>query len=153
MTIASFVISCLAVLVAGIALWYARGQKVAAEQSAIQAKRSADAAADIVRIEQERRAEEVAEAERNRVRFKLISVGRMRYLLHNQGTDSAYGVHVDGGEQVVEGGDEPEIDEFPADDHREYFFDAAPGEPRRIEVSWHLNPDCSDARQSVTLRF
>jgi type II secretory pathway pseudopilin PulG len=95
MTVASFVISCVAVLAAIGAAWYGRGQKRAAEQSAVEAKRSADAAAEVTRIEQQRRAEEVTEADRRRVMFELVFHKGNSYLLRNEGTDSAYGVHVD----------------------------------------------------------
>jgi hypothetical protein len=61
MTIASFVISCLAAVAAVAAAWYVRGQKRAADLAASEAKRSADAAAEVVDIERSRRADEVAE--------------------------------------------------------------------------------------------
>lgn len=71
MTVAAFVISCFGLLVACLAAWYGRGQKRAAEKSADEAKRSADAAVALAEVEAARRAEEVAESERGRVRFVL----------------------------------------------------------------------------------
>ena len=86
------------------ALWYSRGQKLAAdrsaraaEASAAEAKRSADAASDLTAIERERRGEEVATAIAERVRFNLRHYGGNRYVLRNDGTGPAYKVRVDTG--------------------------------------------------------
>lgn len=80
MTVAAFVISCLSVLAAGLAVWYARAQKRvaeraaaasersadAAESSAREATRSADAATELASIERDRRADEIEHAEQER---------------------------------------------------------------------------------------
>ncbi|CAM3385628.1 hypothetical protein KIPE111705_05800 [Kibdelosporangium persicum] len=149
MTIASFVISCLAFVVAGIAAWYARRQAHAAEQSADEAKRSADAAAAMASIEEERRADEVAEAERHRVRFKLEHQNAQAYLLRNAGTDCAYAVHVETGEMPARG--EVDFAEFPAGDAHKYVFMKSWGGPDHIVVTWHMQADRSDAQRSVKL--
>jgi len=106
MTVASLLISCVAAVAAIGAVWYGRGQKRAAETASQEARRAADAAADMATIERDRRAEELAEAERNRVVFRLEYEVGSAYRLRNRGTDTAYGVHVDlGGMGIV--GDEP----------------------------------------------
>ncbi|GGM81676.1 hypothetical protein GCM10011609_17110 [Lentzea pudingi] len=147
MTVASFVISCLAALFALGAVWYARGQKMAAEKSALEAKRSADSAAEMARIEQERRADEVADAEKLRVRFSLVHHNNAAYVLSNDGTDSAYGVHVDGQRLVARG--ETEFEVFPAGDARKYILSKAMGRPDHIIVTWHTRPDRTDAANSA----
>ena len=149
MTVASFVLSCFALVVAGIAVLYAHRQTRAAEQSAAESKRSADAAADMAKIEQERRAEEVAEAERHRVRFELEHQSRSAYLLRNVGTDSAYGVNVE--TEVLVSRGEVDFDEFRAGDAHKYLLTSTWGGPDHIVVSWHHRPDRSDVPQSTKL--
>jgi len=127
MTIASFVISCLAAVAAVAATWYGRGQKLAADWAAAEAKRSADAAAEVTEIERARRAVEVADADRRRVRFELMPDGNHAYLLRNVGTDTAYGVHVEtGGMGTVE--EAQGFDEFEAGSKHRYFL-ARTGDP------------------------
>lgn len=149
MTIASFVISCVAVLVAVGALWYARGQKLAAENSALEAKRSADAAAALVEIESERRTEEVDEANRLRVQFNLVHHNKSAYLLRNDGTDSAYGVHVDSPDLIARG--DFDFAEFTAGEAHKFILGRSMGSADHITVTWHHEPDRSDSPRSVKL--
>ncbi|MDX8053696.1 hypothetical protein SK571_30360 [Lentzea sp. BCCO 10_0798] len=152
MTVAAFVISCFGLLVACVAAWYGRGQKRAAERSAEEAKRSADAAVALAEVDAARRAEEVAESERKRVRFVLEHHDGDVYLLQNVGTDSAYGVHIDTGGM----GDQDEVvdfDEFQADSEHRLFlavtFDG--GQADHVVVTWHHTEDRSDKPRSVKL--
>jgi hypothetical protein len=149
MTVASFVISCAAVLVALGALWYARGQKLAAEQSALEAKRSADAAAELAKIEQERRADEVDQANRLRVRFNLVHHNKSAYLLRNDGTDSAYRVHVDSQDIIARG--DFDFAEFTAGETHKFILARTMGSADHITVTWHDEPDHSDSPRSVKL--
>ncbi len=152
MTVAAFVTSCLGLIVAGLAAWYGRGQKRAAELSAAEAKRSADAAAEVAEVEKARRADEVAEAERRRVSFVLSHKGGHQYLLRSVGTDSAYGVHVDTGglgfpDEVTE------FEEFAAGDEHRYTLTrtTAPELAERVVVTWHQRADRSDGRRTAKL--
>lgn len=152
MTVAAFVISCLGLVVAVLAAWFGRGQKRAAELAASEAKRSADAAAEVAEVERARRAEEVAEAERRRVRFELVHEGGSRYLLCNAGTDPAYGVHVDTGGLGVQ--DEvTDFDEFEADGAHRYLLGRTmdPDLAEHVVVTWHHHPDRSDDRRTAKL--
>ncbi|EFL07243.1 predicted protein [Streptomyces sp. AA4] len=97
MDIASLVVAAAALLVSTGSLWYARGQKKAADRSAEASERSAGsaersertavvsatAAAETVSIERDRRADEKAEAMRNRVRWELNQASKHRYVLRN----------------------------------------------------------------------
>lgn len=145
MTVAAFVISCFGLLVACLAAWYGRGQKRAAEKSADEAKRSADAAVALAEVEAARRAEEVAESERGRVRFVLEHEGGQRYLLQNVGTDSAYGVQVDtdgmGFQDEV-----TEFEEFEAQTEHRYMLARTmeTAGNAQVIVTWHLKEDRSD---------
>lgn len=152
MTIASFVISCLAAVAAVAAVWYGRGQKRAADLSAAEAKRSADAAAEVAEIERARRADELAESERGRVRFELVPEGGQAYLLRNAGTDTAYGMHVNTGGLGYED-ETTDFDEFEAGSEHRYLlvrtFDQDLAE--HVVVTWHHRPDRSDQLRTVKL--
>lgn len=138
MDIASLVISGLSALAAGIAVLFAR-------RSALASKRSADAAADMATIDRERREEEVAEALRNRVRFKLEQVSRDSWVLTNVGTNSAYGVHVDTGDLHVDESAQYDFDEFPAGHPERYLLLRTMGTMTgHVLVTSHHQPDCSD---------
>jgi hypothetical protein len=151
-TVASFVISGLALVVACIAAWYARRQTRAAEHSAAEARRSADAAAEMTQIEQDRRATEIAEADRNRVRFALDHERGQVYWLRNVGTDTAYGVHVDT-EGLGTAGEVEDIEEFSPDDAYRYFLSLTLDcdGTERVVVTWHHRQDRSDQPRSVRL--
>ncbi|MGI5506432.1 hypothetical protein [Lentzea sp. CA-135723] len=152
MTVAAFVISCLGFVVACVAAWYGRGQKRAAENAAAESKRSADAAVALAEVEAARRADELAESERRRVRFVLEPDGRDRYLLRNVGTDSAYGVHVNTGGMGVQ--DEvTDFDEFESDREQRFFLVSTydPEQEEHIVVTWHYKEDRSDEPRSVKL--
>jgi len=152
MDIASFVISCFAAVAAGAAVWYGRGQKRAADRSAAEAKRSADAAAEMAEVERARRAEEVAETERRRVRFELVPEGGSAHVLINTGTDAAYGVHVDTGNLGVMGED-TDFEVFePGDQHRFLLSRRVDADlVEHVVVTWHHRPDRSDERRMVKL--
>jgi hypothetical protein len=151
-TVASFVISCLAVIVAAGAVWYARGQKRAADHAVDEAKRSADAAAEMATIERHRRAEEIAAADSRRVRFELLHEGSAAYLLRNIGTDTAYGVHVDT-EGLGTAGEIEDFEEFSPDDAHRYLLSTTHecDGTERIVVTWHHRLDRSDEPRSVRL--
>jgi hypothetical protein len=149
MTVASFVISCLALVVAGFAAGYSRRQTRAAEQSAAEAKQSADAAAEMARIEQERRDEEVAEADRHRVHFELEHQNASAYLMRNTGTDSAYGVHVDLAGMLSRG--DVDFDEFRAGEAHKLVLMKAASTDDGIVITWHQHPDRSDPQRSARL--
>ncbi len=152
MTVAAFVLSCLGLVVAVVAAWYGRGQKRAAELSAAEARRSADAASEVAEVERARRADEIAEAERRRVRFELVPVGGQVYLLRNVGTDTAYGVHVNTGGLGFQ--DEvTDFEEFEADREHRYFLARTmdPDLAEHVVVTWHHRPDRSDERRTAKL--
>ena len=148
MDVAAFVISCLGLIVAITAGWYSH-------RSVAEAKRSADAAAEVAEVERARRADEVADAERRRVRFDLVPDGGSAYVLRNAGTDTAYGVHVDTGgmgldDEVVE------FEEFESGREQRYWFVRKGGpegskQPQHIVVTWHLRPDRSERSRSAKL--
>lgn len=155
MTVASFAISCLSFAVAVVAVWYGRGQKRAADLSAAEARRSADAAAEVADIERARRVDEVADADRRRVGFKLVYAGGSAYVLRNTGTDAAFGLHVDTGGLGLE--DEiTDFEEFEAGREERYFLNRRGGsaglqQGRHVIVTWHNHPDQSDKRRSQEL--
>jgi hypothetical protein len=150
MTIASFVIACLSALGTCIAIWYSRGQKHAADKSATEAKRSADATAEAVEIERERRVEELAEADRGRVNFQLVPQGQHAYLLCNKGSGIAYGVHVD--VQDVRTINDVELvfdfEEFRDGESQPFNLFKILGSPGDIRVTWYQLSDCTDAQRS-----
>jgi hypothetical protein len=117
-----------------------------------EAKRSADAAAEVVDIERARRADEVADTDHRRVRFELVPEDGQAYLLRNAGTDTAYGVHVDTGGLGYDD-ETKDFDEFEPDDEYRYLLsrtmDSAQSE--HVVVTWHRLPDRSDARRSAKL--
>jgi len=143
MEIASLIISIIAVIVAGIAAWYTRGQKLAADNSVIEAKRSADAAHEAVRYQR-------ADAERNRVVFRLDHASGQAYLLTNDGTDPAYDVDVDTAGMGIE--PVTHFDVFEAGHSEQYLL--APTldvTDTTVTVSWHHERDQSDDRRRVRL--
>lgn len=145
MVIAAFVVACLSVVLALASVWYAH-------RAIAEAKRSADAAAEVTGIERERRAEEVADAERRRVVFDLTRTGDAQYVLRHAGTDTAYGVHVDlGGRRFA--GPSADIDEIESGEELVYVLSRGLG--RSISdymvVSWHHQQDRSDPRRSMKL--
>ncbi|MCK9876604.1 hypothetical protein MXD59_12585 [Frankia sp. Ag45/Mut15] len=122
-----------------------------ARRAADEARRSADAEEEATRIEQERRADELADAERRRVVFRLRPLGKDNHALHHSGTDSAYGVHVDIGD-LDSAGRQTDFDEIPPGlDHLLYLSQGFETATTHIVVSWHLRPDRSDSQQSVKL--
>ncbi|MBA0126321.1 hypothetical protein H0B56_12285 [Haloechinothrix sp. YIM 98757] len=136
-------VSLAALLISAGALWYSRGQKLAADRSARAAEESATAAAETADIDKARRAEELDNAERNRVVWRLEHTGDMWYRLINCGTESAYGVQIDAGELIVEeAGPFGEI----ASDGAEPLLLARSwaSNADRIVVTWHHQPDLSD---------
>jgi hypothetical protein len=145
MDVAAFVISCLGLVVAVVAGWYSH-------RSVAEAKRSADAAADVADVERARRADEVAEAERRRVRFELVPEGGQEYVLQNAGTDTAYEVHVDTGGLGFQ--DEvADFDEFEAGGEHRYLLARTmdPDQAEHVVVTWHHRPDRSDQPRSQRL--
>ncbi|KPM55904.1 hypothetical protein CcI49_22335 [Frankia sp. CcI49] len=154
MATVAFVVACLAVVAAGFSAWYGRGQKRAADLAATEARRAADAAAEAVRIEQARRADEVADAEHRRVRFKLVPTGGQSgslHLLRNTGTDTAYGVHIDTGDLRV-ANQTLDFDEIKADtEHTLYLARTMRTTTDRIEITWSRSPDHSASQRSVRL--
>jgi hypothetical protein len=144
MEIAALVIALLSAAGTVWAAWYARAQKVIAKEAAGDAKRSADAAAEVAKIERDRRSEEVAAADASRVDFELVRRGGDSWLLRNKGTESAFGVHVDPGNLRSRG--EMDFDEFPAREARRYLFVRTLGSDQtdHVLVTWHHLPDLSD---------
>jgi len=167
MDVLALIVSALAALFAGGAAWYARGQKLAADQAAREAGRSADAAersshaaersADAAERSADATQEAIeykrAEAERDRVRFVLETLNRKthRYLLRNEGTHSAYGVHMDAGEMPSED-KHRDFDEFKSLQAEGLVLIAYKGSGKTyIEVTYHLLPDRSDEPRRASL--
>ncbi|MCM3886150.1 hypothetical protein [Frankia sp. R82] len=122
-----------------------------ARRAADEARRAADAAEEATRIERERRTDELADAERQRVVFELRPDSGDNYVLHQAGTDTAYGVHVDIGD-LDSAGRQTDFDEIPPGlDHLLYLSQGFETATTHIVVSWHLRPDRSDSQQSVKL--
>jgi hypothetical protein len=142
METASLVISVIAVVFAGGAVWYARGEKLAAADSAREAKRSADAAHEAVGYQRD-------EVERNRIVFRLDPVSGEKYLLRNAGTHSAYGVHVDAGDLGFEN-DVTDYDAFESGRAEPYMFARTLGSTSSgIVVTWHNLADRSGERRQA----
>ena len=144
METASFVISIIAALFAGGAVWYARGAKIAAADSAREAKRSADAAEEAVGYQG-------TEVEPGRVVVRLRHVGGISYRLVNDGTDTAYGVQVDTGELGI-GEQDTAYDELHPGQAEVFFLspDLATTS-RHVTVTWHERPDLSDEKRAARL--
>lgn len=143
MDIAAFVVSCLAVVCAAGAVWYARGQKHAADRAATAAEKAASTA--IAAEERQQRAEE-----RSRVLWSLTNVNKSKYVLAHEGTDPAYGVHVDAGELLTRG--PTEFDRFPPGHSESYLLSRAFGmSTDRIIVTWHHSQDLSDDQRRQEL--
>jgi hypothetical protein len=144
MEITSLVVSVLALVFAGGAVWYARGQKLAASASAREAKRSADAAVEAVGYQRR-------EVERSRVVFVLEPSGGAAHLLTHQGTDDAYAVDVEVGDMYVDG-EVYDFEVFRAGQTEPIYLSPgmAPG-MRHVMVSWHQLPDLSDERSTTYL--
>lgn len=151
MSVAAFVISCLGLVVAGRAVWWALGQKRAADRSADEAKRSADAAAEVAEIERARRGDEIVDAERRRVCFEFGRAGGRSYVLRHGGTDTAYGVHVDTGKLGVPN-DVRDFAEWPAGEAQPFrFFKMDQVTADEVVVTWHHRPDQTDPPQDQKL--
>lgn len=148
-----------AVASAVIAVIYGRGQKraadrsaSAADRSAVEARRSADAAQETVQIERQRRADELVEAERRRVEFTLTFTGGNRYLLTNEGTNSAYNVHVDTQRRAPHG-QVHEWPEFTDGMTESLLLSHSLNAPDHIVVSWHVERDGSDEPRTKKLHL
>jgi hypothetical protein len=150
MDTALLAVSVVTVVFTGGAVWYARGGKLAAsrsaaaaESSALEAKRSADAAHEAVGYQRD-------EVERNRVVFRLEPGSQEMRLLRNAGTHSAYCVHVDtgdlGGEPVTD------YDEFESGRAEPYVLPGSLASmTNSIVVTWHHLADCSDEPRQAQL--
>lgn len=157
MTVESLLL-VLSFLVTAAMLWNSRGQKHAAA-------RSAHADAEVARIEWERRAQEVADTERQRVLFELIppvwgdggtkSRSRSRrddeYVLRHVGTEIAHGVRVDPQGLIAEG--DLEFASFAPGEERLLLLLPTAREPGTgyLGVTWHHLADRSDQQQFTHL--
>jgi hypothetical protein len=156
MDTAALIVSILAVLIAGGAAWYTRGQKLAADRAVEEAARSADAAEAGLEFQRaaERRAEEAAE--RSGITWELLRTGNHTYTLYNRGTHSAYDVRVDLADLCGVGGGVESFDEFPADHAEQYMLARSiASTTKSIVVRWHQRPDRTDApkHQSLPVDF
>jgi hypothetical protein len=151
METASFVISIIAAVFAGGAVWYARGQKAAADRSARASEQSAQAAIQSADAAHETVGYQRADVERSRVVFVLEYVGSAAHLLSNTGTDPAYGVHVDTGDLGI-GGEVTDYDVFgPGQTEEVLLSPSLASTTTHVEVSWHQQPDRSNQRRTVRL--
>ncbi|MBB4910561.1 hypothetical protein [Actinophytocola algeriensis] len=163
METAALIVSLLAVLVAGGAAWYTRGQKLAADRAVEEAARSADASErsadtaesglELQRVA-ERRAEEAAE--RTGVTWELLRTGNSTYTLYNRGTHAAYDVRVDLADLGGIGAGVESFDEFPADHAEQYMLSRGiASTTTSIVVRWHQRQDRADTpkRQSLPVDF
>lgn len=143
MEIAALVVSCLSALFTGWGVLYSRGLKHASDRSAEAAEESAIAARETTDIDKARRADELTEAERNRVVWSLRHIKKIRYRLTNHGTESAYGVQIDTGAARTDGN--TNIEEFPAGHVESYLILQAMGASTdKMMVTWHHQPDLDD---------
>lgn len=155
MAISSFVVSCVAVLVSCGALWYARGQNLAANRAAKAASLSAEAA-----IAAERRQRKVDE--RNRVVWSIQPVDRFDYVLTNEGTESAYGVRIEPDNirivtnsvytQFPAGYAEP-IRLAPTKGFGSSFATMEGIKKYSLTITWHHDPSLTDDQQRQLLLF
>lgn len=144
MDTASFIVSVVALCIAGGSLWYSRGEKLTADKAATAAGDSADAAQRSADIAEEAVTYKRGEVERGRIRFELEHSGGSTYILRNRGTDSAYGVQVELGALHGPGGPRT-FDEFESDHAETYVLLRAFGsETTHLVVKWHHRPDRSD---------
>ena len=160
MGIAALAISILAVLVAGVAAYFAKGQRDsaskaveearraanAAEASAAEARRSANADEESARLAREA-------ANQNRVNFQLVNTEGRLHNLRNDGTASAYGVTIDNEGNMCELEGDVQVDgAFPEfrSDHMEEFFILGTS-TSFITVKWHFLEDLSDEPQTKRL--
>lgn len=130
MTIAAFVVSIVAVVVAALAGWWAK-------VSAAAAVRSADAAEAALALEQERAAKYTAP-------WRLSWLKGDTYALLNDGDENVYGVEVDpGGLPWIKG--EREHDVIHARAPITFMTTRGfTGGSDVITVTWHRTPDLSD---------
>lgn len=163
METAALIVSILALLVAGGAAWFTRGQKLAADRaveeavrSADASERSADAAESGLELQRvaERRAEEAAE--RDGVIWELLRTGTSTYTLYNRGTHSAYDVRVDLADLGGIGGGAVSFVEFPANHAEQYMLSRGiDSTTTSIAVRWFQRQDRSDTpkRQVLPVDF
>jgi type II secretory pathway pseudopilin PulG len=145
MTVASLIISILAALSAGGAVFYSRGQKLAAERAA----KAAEEALEIQRASEQRAAEEVA---RKRVIWRLDPSQGDSYLLRNEGTHAAYDVSVDRGDLAVEDGTPDHFEEFHADHAERYLLvRTLASRTSALTVSWREARDGERKSQKLQL--
>jgi hypothetical protein len=134
----------IAALALGVSIWSA----VIARRSASAADKSAEYAGEVAAIERARRADEVAEADRQQVQFRLQHVQSKLYLLTNAGTGTAYGVTVDLGDP----GNRPRThDALPDVFPERYAVEVLLLQPGPVTVQWHNREDRSDERRSRVL--
>ena len=145
MDVAALIVAIIAVLVAGSAAWYTRGQKIAADRAAD----AAEASLELARTAEARASED---AQRVQVAWHLERTGQQVYVLHNHGTHAAYGVNVDLADLKMNGGGPEYIEEF-TDGHAEQYFLARGlgSTTTSIQVTWHQAPDCSDEARKQSL--
>lgn len=156
METAAFIVSILALLVAGGAAWFTRGQKLAADRAVEEAVRSADAAESGLELQRaaERRAEEAAE--RIGVTWELLRTGTSTYTLYNRGTHSAYDVRIDLADLGGIGGDAVSFVEFPANHAEQYMLARSiASTTTAIVVRWFQRLDRTDTpkRQALPVDF
>ncbi|WP_436493204.1 hypothetical protein [Actinokineospora sp. HUAS TT18] len=147
MAVTSLIISILSALLTAGAVWYARGQRNAADKASEAAVRAAAAAAESVELQRlsENRASDAAE--RGKIDWKLDLVSGQRYILRNAGTHSAFGVHVEQGAVKVEG-NETDFPEFPSNHGVELVLAKSYGQVNGpIVITWHANPTLSDKEE------
>jgi hypothetical protein len=141
---AAFAFSVIAVGVAAVAAWYARRQAHAAEDSARESRRSADAAQEAVSYQRD-------QIERDRVVFTLDQTSRGIYVLTNQGTDIAYAIDLDAGD-LAAAGEVYSFEQFPPG-HTEpiYLVLVAENATTHVTISWHQHQDRSDGKRTDRL--
>ena len=137
METASLVISIIAALFAAGAVWYARGAKIAAADTA----RGGGGEVGYQR----------AEVGRGRVVLRLRHIGGISYRLVNDGTDTAYAVHVDTGELGV-GEQDTDYNELASGQAVGFFLSPnLAATSRHVSVTWHQRPDRSDEKRAARL--
>lgn len=145
MDIAALIVSFVAVLVAGSAAWYTRGQKVAAD-------RAADAAEASLELARTADARALEDAQRVQVVWQLERTSQQAYVLHNHGTHAAHAVYVDLADLKMNGGGAEYIEEFAAGHAEQYFLARGlSSTTTSIVVTWHQSPDHSDEARKQSL--
>lgn len=154
MEIVALVVSLAALGASGFAAWFAKGQRDAAVASAVEAKRSADAAETATDIQRQAH-DAAAEARRQereaaRYQFRLAHAGGALWQLTNDGTDIAFDVHATIEGEATTDGRDASTPELGGGDRLDLYL--VEPSATRIHVTWRSSVgDQSEPRTQTIL--